>query len=893
MARWPEWFRKVGDTAAHPGALDAGKKLLGYLATRRETPGVETLVRRITLDDGTTVEASFIGDQPQVIVYAPDGQETCELYVESGMLDLGPNIAADAGERFNRGTPEFGDQPATLYFGDGVDCVPGAPGLNGRVRVNSVARQLTSECLPKEGRSVESRLRDPVKKQAQAVLPASCWSGLMRRYVQAVYGGTGLDYHAQDGLLYVEGRSVGGYGTSVGLVELAGELHFVFVGSGSVLTSRMRFKSPCAAAVFKLWKSVRDKGADADKILTIALSQAYPDGATTQIGDAGELRFASPYGWQFHESAAEAHAVTFSDSEATLQRMTLSQVNGVVSAAISAVEAAPLAPSAFACVVSAEGERLSVVADTSTSKRLGFDESFDHPIHCYYEDGELVIVRYTVQTPAQVIEMQPGWDCINKNTGEVYEGVASWPAETVEDARNCACHLGLQYGNWAGSGLNRDSRSQNRSYMVIGLSAIKAGMALWSTVRTCDIVVSLHYADNGTEYGSAAGKKWLFQLGWNSLVRTCNLGARFTISSGFSGTEGFGLTFDTDAPAGDRSFATGAHPCTAPIARSLDSVYPSPGYCNYAGPTIFGTSCEEWIQWPPADTTGHTLTAYENGINGSCTTQCAKAHMHTYWGEVIVGPRCYLALPNGCSDAAVAVTLTTAGTAPGDDPFAYGYGFFSSDLCNSLELGDCTGTWMRFCTGWDSAVGDYTHAPHEFKYAEYNSLGLDFYQSMFTAPIDLFIPMEPHRPGRPDNPTWRKRRMHVRWESVVAVGGLAGSESREGQFEEVIDGQEYPWEATEKPVTCPFLHSIVWGAHTKQPIAVESHTGPTSIEKRVLDTPYQLLQDHFNYAARRSLLGACTYWSSALAFGGSLGMDRETITGGYSAVSTPSFVGWA
>ena len=70
MARWPEWFRRVGDGATNPRALDVGKKLLGYLAIRRQTPGVQTLTQRVTLDDGTVVEASFSGDQPQVTVAA-------------------------------------------------------------------------------------------------------------------------------------------------------------------------------------------------------------------------------------------------------------------------------------------------------------------------------------------------------------------------------------------------------------------------------------------------------------------------------------------------------------------------------------------------------------------------------------------------------------------------------------------------------------------------------------------------------------------------------------------------------------------------------------------------------------------------------------------------------
>lgn len=269
MPRWPEWCRKVGETATHPAALNVGRKLLGYLATRRETPGVQTLVKRVTLDDGTTVEASFIGDQPQVIVYAPDGQEACELYVESGLLDLGPNIAPDANKRDWRNAPQFDDRPATLHFGDGVECAPGEAGLNGKVRVNIGAKTLKSECLPKQGRSVESRLRDPVKKQAQAMLPASCWSGLMQRYVQAVYGSDALDYSGSGDVLVVAGVNFGRL-ESVGLIEHDGALCFVRVGSTEVRFFEVTTPA-CAKAVLKARAAMKSE-AHKKKLLTYALS---------------------------------------------------------------------------------------------------------------------------------------------------------------------------------------------------------------------------------------------------------------------------------------------------------------------------------------------------------------------------------------------------------------------------------------------------------------------------------------------------------------------------------------------------------------------------------------------------------------------------------------------
>lgn len=273
MPRYADWFRKVGDTAASPRALDAAKKLLGYLNIRRGTPGVETLAQKVTLDDGTVVTAAFYGDQPTVTVdTSAVGGETCTLYVESGMLDLGPNIASDANNRFNRGLPEFDDRPATLYFGDGVDCESGKGGFNGRIKVRG--KTITSECLPKQGRSVDSRLRDPVKKQAQALLPASCWSGLMQRYVQAVYGGDALDYSATATALTIEGKTFD-VKDSWGLVDIGGTLRFVKIAGGIAQFYKVKPTTPCFAAVLKAWREMPNtpqQRQNRDRILTVALS---------------------------------------------------------------------------------------------------------------------------------------------------------------------------------------------------------------------------------------------------------------------------------------------------------------------------------------------------------------------------------------------------------------------------------------------------------------------------------------------------------------------------------------------------------------------------------------------------------------------------------------------
>lgn len=311
MSRWPEWFRRVGQGPVNPRALDVGKKLLGYLAIRRQTPGVQTLAQRVELEDGTIVEASFYGDQPLVRVYGgPGGAVACELYVESGMLDLGPNIAADADKRFNRGPPEFDDSPATLYFGDGVDCPDGKQGLNGKIQV-STAGAFRSECLPKNGNPIESRLRDPAKKKAQAMFPASSWSGLMHRYIQAIYGGDVVKYKATGGRLNIEGVDVGGDNNFAGLIELNGALYFIFPGE-TFRAMPVKFKAACAAIVYEAHKKTRAKGNVelADKLLTFAMSAMVPDyQKLVNIGDFKPLASLTHYGVQFSRTRPEAYYV--------------------------------------------------------------------------------------------------------------------------------------------------------------------------------------------------------------------------------------------------------------------------------------------------------------------------------------------------------------------------------------------------------------------------------------------------------------------------------------------------------------------------------------------------------------------------------------------------------
>ncbi|MCR6496235.1 hypothetical protein LJB71_08400 [Thermomonas sp. S9] len=404
----------MGDTATHPAALDVGKKLLGYLATRRETPGVETMVRRITLDDGTVVEASFTGDQPAVTVYAADGTENCSLYVESGMLDLGPNIAADAGTRFNPGPPAFDDSYATLLFGDGVDCKDGVPGLNGRVKIDTRKRTVRSECLPRAGSHVRSRLRDPAKKKAQAMLPASCWSGLMQRYVQAVYGGVALNYSGTPTTLTVEGAAFG-VADNWGLLNLGGDLRFVRIDDAGVATLyAVRPKDECFSAVLSLWRSMPERNErellERRKVLTIALSGCVPGKVAKTIEGlpTGNRHFPKRSAWVFDHDNARAVGVLGQDGMATCYTVTFNPNGGNPTASVQVVKQGKAGAMDGALSVSCASPFEAALAPSQFTLETAQREChYDFPVYAYFSGTSIEVISYTLIAQRSVASATP------------------------------------------------------------------------------------------------------------------------------------------------------------------------------------------------------------------------------------------------------------------------------------------------------------------------------------------------------------------------------------------------------------------------------------------------------------------------------------------------------
>lgn len=928
MPRWPEWCRKIGETATHPGALNVGRKLLGYLATRRETPGVQTLVKRVTLDDGTTVEARFIGDQPQVIVYAPDGQEACELYVESGMLDLGPNIAADAHKRFDRGPPEFDNRPATLYFGDGVDCRQGEPGLNGKVRVNVGAKTLKSECLPKQGRSVESRLRDPAKKKAQAMLPASCWSGLMQRYVQAVYGGDSLDYTATQQALTVKSgdRSfvVSPWSLkTTGLIMDGGALAFVEIEENGVLTFRKPNFKGCADIVFEAWKAATKKGeSDATKkLLTVALSACIPgDVIGSATIDLEGARHCRDYGWSFDDAAA--CTALHGDDETWVARIDFSFSGSAWSATISTHSRAPKPPRLMAAEIQGVGG--SVVASIARKDnpfapdedRWIADEKFECVIAAWFDRGKEVVTKYILEPASSPDDLDGLLRCKGKIKSH-HPYVNTLPNE----AFNCAASFYERLNEYLMPDyLVPQAATMNLARYMRGFSVESDGAVIESSVRLYDAFKVLRY-----ETGS-----WcIYPTLWCDLILHEVPTVRYGASG--EGNDGWGGSFNDSVPMDESRRKVYFEPRKKKTRVEIED--PKCVQFSVEDEIIEGTefssdqmrpevpeNCFNWID-------GDGIVAVMNYEGHSIPAETLALEyapsFHTLAGDrLVVGESvaaCVKSL-SGESRGIYVYDLSERGV-----QFQSGYGV-------SIRHHERT-----LCGEWPYCVRAESY---QFNQVEFQKCA----SGDPLNPIDIAIPFElnvnvtlevakkeweiNHYASGPEcsgieqcslalayGPGWSvpvtsfSRIYGIQAEEKSAAFIVARAHSyrdpaaREGQawVADVKQGN-IPSPELRDGHSCPSLFTPLFEwllelpakASEKLPIKIETKDGEKNAYE-VLPMVRGGIQTIKAGArsAQSGLLGAGICHKDVHLLGASVAMDRETISGGYPKVNTPSFVGWA
>lgn len=897
MPRYADWFRKVGDAAASPRALDAAKKLLGYLNIRRGTPGVDTLVQKVTLDDGTVVTAAFYGDQPTVTVdTSAVGGETCTLYVESGMLDLGPNIAADAGNRFNRGMPEFDDRPATLYFGDGVDCPDGQGGFNGKVKIRG--RKVTSECLPKQGASVESRLRDPVKKQAQAMLPASCWSGLMQRYVQAVYGGDALEYSGSNDTITVAGQDFT-VSDSWGMVILGGRPVFVNIDNSVAKFYSVRPKSQCFASVLDAWAAMPSETdtdiAVRDKVFTVALSgcaRGKEIGTATGIPTGGR-NFDDRAAWSFDVKTPRATAVLGADNVASVHVVTFSYSDDVgFGVSTATIDAQPCGAIDARLTVNASS---CYAASTAVSgmplARATYEADYDFPIFAAFDaSGAVEVTKYTLI------------------------------AQKMVDAGIPGCVLDAAYPTGTGFPFVSQVDTSHQIYYAGQIITIAEGYhgTGWSSVVECKC-----YRERGHDWISwTGGNVTAVASGFDEKTMTeSNLGATLTAFAGvpciFSGVHVYSA-YPYSYTFGYR----GAY-CNADYSSTIDtSMEVDCGGEMYGGAVTFSRS--------PADSefadTCNRKNIYNNDAAVVSATGTWKGFQSVDFmaftgGETVLGHASIISFPWGSQNDFVSERYGLVGGRGG----VFGLQRLDALTVGGIDAGrrkdSISATITRSYevhTAWASRPDLFCYTPGTlppgWTFSDYDTSTVTQTDTVSTSsPIQQStISGFSFVPPPTDTSTIVFRTTDTggvigAWCSAGATRGVEsyGAFTSWGQRLDELRGVAFGDQHVSGSTTGFYIDTDtpisdankailgLFGMLLPMPATDPIRTTLADGLARWLDKGYNVIIDNFAYAASTSLLGAMIRPTLVLDRGNSINMDRETITGGYPKVSTPSFVGWA
>lgn len=464
--RYAGWARWRTDGKAVPERYrDAGRKLLGALQNRLKLGGTSTGADHATLDDGTRVDVAWINGQPMVKI-TPVGslqedevRPVCELYVESGLLDLGPDISATATARFDKQRPAFNDAPATLYAGADMDCTT-LGGLNGRIDVGMGNRRgaLRSQCVADAGASAESHLTKPARKQAQAVLAASCWTGYMHRYVAALYGGNRVGYRlGSTNTLEVRGVSISPWaGNSWGLLRFGDKLWFVRITADAVHFHAV-VTDDCGQAVLTFWRGMPE-GDDEEKtkkarVLSVFLSCCAPSpeaAYTRALSLPGAL--VGTYGWAFTESTPRAIAVVKNETNASLVELVFSYDDEPdVSMSVLESSAMPKGKAAAQLVSPSTSDMAPTRRRLSGDTPLAPGAAYDHPVSAHYDKLVRVVTRFkltvqgidsfemneacqpygaisAVQHDLQNCTGAPGFDWVNMNAGlyRVRDATPEW-----------------------------------------------------------------------------------------------------------------------------------------------------------------------------------------------------------------------------------------------------------------------------------------------------------------------------------------------------------------------------------------------------------------------------------------------------------------------------------
>jgi hypothetical protein len=340
--------------------FERGRKLVGEVVERVLRGGLKHGARTVKLDDGTVIRVIADGSVPIAEIYAADEVvarvplDSCSIFMESGQLSLGPSVASlsDSGV-----APELTFNTRTAHNAR----------FNGTVNVSrygdSYAVQ-TGASAPADGESHAcDEVRDAddnviatvaAKKTAQFLVPASCFTGLMRRWVQALYGTSSAVYGTVPGywIEYPFGGTVPTvtvpklqvmtaqkdedgnteYGSInldfrsyhvCGIVDPTRQLDFWFAtiwphaSSGQKVEFRKANLTDCGKLLRGYLLQVGRGHPDYQKLSTFLMSQLMPenDVAVERAIPEEYLPAVGPYGWKFNGSGTAAAVVTLTPED--------------------------------------------------------------------------------------------------------------------------------------------------------------------------------------------------------------------------------------------------------------------------------------------------------------------------------------------------------------------------------------------------------------------------------------------------------------------------------------------------------------------------------------------------------------------------------------------------
>lgn len=416
--RYPFWHKKRGDGPIAPALINLGKKLLARLDEQRRLSGVKTLQAQASLPDGSIVRAAFYDGVPlvdyQPALSAASGlTPLCSLFMDSGILDLGTNTAASVTL-----PPTFADAAPTLYSGASAEVAGTTAGrkltlygtADGRFQV--IGEMAGTE--PVASRAAEAAAEGVLsvsrvdKLQCQAAYPASVYTGLCQRFVQALYGSERAAYRAKTSgeagidIAYAAGTSTfrvnQAWGTGdTGLVDPDGSYTYAFVVATATALSVIDAAptTPCGVLLQKALRAGAVLEQHRRRIEAYLLADLRP-------GTTGyTLTFTTPitgspfgYGWKFNERGSELAVVTFNNTskKTRVWRRQLARDASTGRLVVTEVDEAEVAlPQRSSPAFPGEIAKALAGSRTHTSAALGGASlagvSWDAPVYCYYIQG--------------------------------------------------------------------------------------------------------------------------------------------------------------------------------------------------------------------------------------------------------------------------------------------------------------------------------------------------------------------------------------------------------------------------------------------------------------------------------------------------------------------------